>query len=376
MKTSDIIRRRKEDILAQWMAHVKQQLPEAQGRRTVALRDDLPDLLDDIADRVELGHDYNTHESFDHGKIRASFDNYSLAHVVREYRILMEVVLQMIDAEGDVSISDRDKIIYEITQAIEEASEVFFQDRQDKSEQGKEAAEKLVTQLQEEGKLRDDFIGTVTHDLRNPLANTISLVELLKSRVDGDATNHKLLDAIRTSANRADALIRNLLDVNLIKSGASLPIVIRACDIMEIVDASVGAFQENYPAKIQVVREQGELPGFCDPEMIRRALDNLISNAIKYGEEKGEVGVRCQKAADGAVSLSVHNRGNPIPKDQQAKIFSRHYRVPHQSSQQGWGIGLALVQGIAQAHEGSVSLHSSAVEGTTFTISFPIHERA
>ena len=286
----------------------------------------------------------------------------------------MEIILNVIDSEGSVSASDRDKIIYEITQAIEEASEVFFQDRQDKSERGKEEAEKLVTQLQEEGQLRDDFIGTVTHDLRNPLANTISLVELLKSRVDGDATNHKLLDAIRTSASRADALIRNLLDVNLITAGASLPVNVRLCDITEMVRVSVEAFQENHPASIQITRNDHSLSGFCDPEMMRRALDNLISNAIKYGEEDGEIVVCCQQSDERTVSLSVHNRGNAIPEDQQAKIFSRHYRVHQQSSQQGWGIGLALVQGIAQAHEGSVSLTSSEADGTTFTINIPIRK--
>ena len=68
MKTSEIIRQYKEDILAEWMASVKQQLPEAQAQDMVALRNDIPDLLDDIADNVELGHDYDTHESFDHWK--------------------------------------------------------------------------------------------------------------------------------------------------------------------------------------------------------------------------------------------------------------------------------------------------------------------
>ena len=378
MKTSDIIRRNKEDILEQWIARVKEQVPESKEHGYVALRNDVPDLLNDIADNTDPERmEQDTHESYDHGRLRATFENYSLAHVIREYRILMEVLLEVVDEQGNVSPSDRDKIIYEVTQAIEEASEVFFQDRQDKSERGKAEAEKLVAQLQEEGKLRDDFIGTVTHDLRNPLANTISLVELLKSRISPDPTNLKLLDAISTSASRADALIRNLLDVNLIKSGASLPVSIREGDILEIVRSSVDDFRENHQAAIQIVSDERTLSGFCDPGMIRRALDNLISNAIKYGEEgKGEVTVRCRKEDDNTVTLSVHNRGTVIPEDQQAKIFSRHYRVQHQSVQQGWGIGLALVQGIAQAHGGLVSLTSSKNEGTTFAITIPIHQRS
>ena len=374
MSTSDIIRHNKETILDQWIARVKEQVPEAKEHDQVALRNDVPDLLDDIANHTDAQRsDQDSHNSYDHGQLRATFENYSLSHVIREYRILMDVLLETIDNQGDVSVSDRDKIIRAVTQAVEIASEVFFQDRQEKSERSREEAEKLVTELQEEGQLRDDFIGTVTHDLRNPLANTISLVELLKSRIAEDVTNHKLLDAVQTSAYRADALIRNLLDVNLIKSGASLPVAIQACDIMKVVRASVEAFQENNSTAIRLVAEEENQTGFCDPEMLRRALDNLISNAIKYGE--GDVTVHCRQSKQKVLSIAVHNQGNPIPKDQQDKIFSRHYRMRNQSAQQGWGIGLSLVQGIVQAHEGSVSLNSAEGEGTTFTVLLPIHER-
>ena len=374
MKTSDIIRLNKERILEQWISRVKEQVPEAKEHGYVALRNDMPDLLDDIANNVEAHRsEQDTHESYDHGRLRAAFKNYSLAHVVREYRVMMEVLLTTIDREGSVSISDRDLIIYEVTKAIEEASEVFFQNRQDESEKKKKAAELLVAQLREEGALRDDFIGTVTHDLRNPLANTISLVELLKSRIDGDATNHKLLDAIRTSTNRADTLIRNLLDVNLITSGSSLPISIQQYDLMSIVEASTKAFRESYQVNVKTISDFSTLLGFFDPEMIRRALDNLISNAIKYGD--GAVSVTCQQPDEGTARVLVRNEGNPIPINQQDKIFSRHYRATHHASQQGWGIGLSLVQGIIVAHGGSISLVSSEKEGTVFTIQLPIHER-
>ena len=374
MSTSDIIRQYKEDILEQWMTKVTEQVPEAKSHGRTALRNDLPDLLEDIAYNVESDRsDQDAHESFDHGRIRAAFANYSLAHVVREYRLLMQVVLETVDTKGNVSVSDRDRIIYEITLAIEEASEVFFRLRQETSEKGKEEAEALVAQLQEEGQLRDDFIGTVTHDLRNPLANTLSLVELLKSRLDDEPTNTRLLDAIGISANRADALIRNLLDVNLIRSGAELPITIRQYDIMNVVNESAEAFQGHYQADIQVVSEDNTLVGFCDEEMLRRAVDNLVSNAIKYGE--GKVTIRCQKSDNATVDISVHNGGNPIPEDQQTKIFSRYYRMEGQNMQQGWGIGLSLVKGIAEAHGGKLMLTSSEADGTLFTINIPVHER-
>ena len=372
MSTSKIIRQYKEDILQQWLAEVKQQLPEANEQDYVALRNDIPDLLEDIAHNVDATQDQDTHESFDHGRIRATFENYSLAHVIREYRILLKVVLQFIDSKGNVSTSDRDEIIYEVTKAIEEASEVFFRLRQEKSEKGQQEAEALVLQLQEEGQLRDDFIGTVTHDLRNPLANTISLVELLQSRLDGDPTCYRLLDAVRTSTQRADTLIQNLLDVHLIRSGAELPIIIEQCDIRGLLQASVEGFQ-HYQGDIQVTIDD-PLVGFCDGHALRRASDNLISNAIKYGDGRITVFGQLDKD-DTSLNLSVHNQGNPIPEDQHSKIFTRYYRTERKQSQQGWGIGLSLVKGIAEAHGGKLMLNSSEEDGTTFTMRIPIHER-
>ncbi len=87
-------------------------------------------------------------------------------------------------SRGLVSISDRDKVIFLITRAIEEAAEVFYQTRQEESEQAKEQAEQLAARLEEEGQLRDNFIGSVTHDLRNPMANTLSLVDMLRTTTD------------------------------------------------------------------------------------------------------------------------------------------------------------------------------------------------
>ena len=213
----------------------------------------------------------------------------------------------------------------------------------------------------------------VTHDLRNPLANITSLAELLKTKLEDDPAHTKVLDAMRTSARRADGLIRNLLDVYLIRSGKGFPVTIQEDDLLDVIKASVAAFQGHQPREVHMINQDCVSVGFFDREALRRGLVNLISNAIKYGE--GDVTVRCYKTNDGTVNVSVHNFGNPIPADQQVKIFSRYYRMEDQAPQQGWGIGLSLVQGIAQAHGGTVTLRSSAAEGTTFTVNIPVHER-
>ncbi len=101
MKTSDILRNNKEHILQYWMKQVKEDVPKAKQQNATALRDDLPDLIDDIAVSVDTDQpEQKTHDSFDHGRLRATFENYTLSDVVREYRVLMQVLLDVVDEQG------------------------------------------------------------------------------------------------------------------------------------------------------------------------------------------------------------------------------------------------------------------------------------
>jgi signal transduction histidine kinase len=372
MKTSDIIKGNKELILQRWTKQVKEVVPKAKKQGSTALRNDLPDLIDDIALSVDTDQlEQKTHDSFEHGRLRAAFEHYTLADVVREYRVLMQVLLDVVDEQGVVSISDRDKVIFLVLRAIEEASEVFYQTRQEQSEQAREQAEQLAARLEEEGLLRDNFIDTVTHDLRNPMANTLSLVNMLRTITD-EVVKKKAMNAIQTSMEQADTLIRNLLDANLVKVGATLPVAIERGDIMPTVRAAVEGFDESRDRSIRLTDAPPSLTVGCDAKALRRALDNLISNAIKYGT--GDVSVSVEKSSyNKTVSFSVHNWGNPIPKEQQSEVFSRYYRAEGQRATSGWGIGLSLVKGIAEAHGGEVTVSSSETEGTTFAIGIPAY---
>ena len=372
MKVSDIIRQHKEQILQEWIASIKKEVPEAKKHDLVALQNDVPDLLDDIAADLDAQQvDQDTHDDIEHGKLRADFDNYSLSHVIREYRLLLRTILSVIDEHSPIQLEERDKIIFLITLAIEQAAEVFFQTRQQEEKGAKEEAQAQTQALQQEGQLRDTFIETVTHDIRNPLSNITALVNLLQEKLSDNPSLHRPLEAIHTSVDRADTLIRNLLDVNLIELGGQLPIKPRQCDLMEMVRASVSFFQAQYQGTLQLVAPEPTLVGDFDDQMLRRALDNLIKNAIKYGESDGPIVITCQRSGQ-AIVLSVHNDGNPIAQDQLDKIFTRYYRASEQQRSQGWGIGLSLVRGIAQAHDGAVTATSDAQQGTTFTLRLPV----
>jgi signal transduction histidine kinase len=102
---------------------------------------------------------------------------------------------------------------------------------------------------------------------------------------------------------------------------------------------------------------------------VRRTLENLVGNAIKYGNPHTRVRVTVRREGD-HLALDVHNQGNPIPHDEQAKIFQPYHRArPHSpAGPLGWGLGLTVVRGIAEAHGGTARVQSSAEAGTTFTV--------
>ncbi len=372
MKIFDIIRQNKEQILKQWLQAVKAQIPGAKGQTTPALRNDVPDLLEEIITILDENTPKESlHESIDHGRLRAAIQGYTLSQVIKEYRLLLQIIFDFIDPLCPIPPIDRNKIIFTVTSAIEHASQAFFEIRQEQEVHAKQQAESTVKDLQEESQRRDDFIGTVTHDLRSPLAHTLTLLELLKDKLSSEPVYVKHLNAIQLSMNKADTLIRNLLDVNLIKSGGQLPIHRQHCDLIHEVQSSIEEFTGQYAGGIQLASETLSLQGYYDCAALRRALDNLIQNAIKYSDQQSVITVRCRSLDDDYLELSVHNFGNPIPIPQQAKIFSRYYQVEEQSRKKGWGIGLSLVKGIVEAHQGKVDLVSSTLEGTTFSIKIP-----
>lgn len=353
-----------------WLSKVNDEIPESDTHKTFSIRNNLPMLINDLCRLLDSG-DYNSslHSSKDHGERRSDFDNYSLMHVIREYRILKQVIFDLLDEKIDLHIDERNAIMFIIDRAIEQAGEAFFNTRQDEKEEARQKAEKVVQNLQEEGELRDNFFSGVTHDLKNPINNIKMAVEFMENYQVKQESQAKLLEAIRTSAHRAEALIRDLLDINLIKSGNKLPINPEVSDILKLISQSVNSFETETQQRIKVDAQCSELKGYWDSSMIIRAIDNLLQNAIKYGDENAPISVLLSKSPIYA-SVAVHNEGKTIPEEKRASLFNRFYRADEDHAS-GWGLGLSLVQGIVDAHGGKIDLLSEEGKGTTFTLRIP-----
>ncbi|MFT3776038.1 MAG: HAMP domain-containing sensor histidine kinase [Minicystis sp.] len=222
--------------------------------------------------------------------------------------------------------------------------------------------------LRAERTLRSQFVAFLAHDLRGPLAAARMAAALLERRgvaASPDETKH--LGVVLRNLDQVDRMVRDLLDVERIRAGNRLPLVLAEHDLGTILLDVTGELSAEHPGRV-VTRVDEGVRGVWDGAVLRRAIWNLVSNALKYGAKDAPVDVRASLRSDG-VEVTVHNEGAPIPEDKQATLFEPFTRAAGTGA--GWGLGLTLVRGAAESHGGSIHVDSAAGRGTTFTMRLP-----
>ncbi len=240
-----------------------------------------------------------------------------------------------------------------------------------KLEQNSIALANTIKELEKERGMREQFVATLTHDLRTPLTSAMMNAQIL-ARKPIEYANVKLLaERITQSMTRADRMIEDLLDVGRIKAGETLPLDLQECALNEIVQSTVADLTTVYGNRF-VLKFSGNLVGYWDESALRRVIENLASNAVKYGTTPPPVTISVSDSGD-EVLITVHNKGNPIPSTELKQLFT-HYKRSDSAAKslvKGWGIGLTLVRGITEAHSGTLHVESSEAEGTTFSVRLP-----
>lgn len=238
-----------------------------------------------------------------------------------------------------------------------------------------ELIKKNVQELAEEKDLRERFVAALSHDLRTPLTSARLSADMMMRSLENPERIEKLAKNIISSMERADTMIKDLLDADKIKAGEKLPLNIVEINLNSLVEKSVGDLSTIHGDRF-ILNVHEEINGFWDHSALRRIVDNLASNAIKYGNPESKVTIGL-KRLDRIVEISVHNEGLSIPVEDQSNIFGHYQRTlgSAHSSEVGWGIGLALVRALTEAHGGRVSLKSVDNKGTTFFIVLPVDAR-
>jgi signal transduction histidine kinase len=226
---------------------------------------------------------------------------------------------------------------------------------------------------------RDTFIAVAAHELRNPMTPMIGLVELLLSSVRAGKSSprqvEERLDRLRRVMGHYVKRAATLLDVSRLTSG-QFTLESGPCDLCDVIRDVVATYAETaHHAGCKIgVDAPASLPGTLDRLAVEQVLDNLVSNAIKYGPRQ-PVHV-CAEALGDRVRLQVRDHGPGISEVNRQRIFDRFERaVGRDDRRSGFGVGLWVVGQLVAAMEGAITIRDAEGGGSVFTVTLPLHQR-
>jgi len=234
----------------------------------------------------------------------------------------------------------------------------------------------VLVRLQEESertaRFREEFIGVIGHDLRNPVSAIVTGAHALLKRDALPAPDASIVTRIAASAERMSHMLEDLSDFTRGRLGGGIRIVPGPADLREICGRVVDELQIARPRSAILLRAHGDLQGRWDGERLSQVLSNLLGNALDHGEPGRAVRVELSGFSE-TVRIRVTNQGPAIAADELRELFEpfRRGRTSGSSSHRGLGLGLYIVERIVSAHGGSVAAHSSEAEGTSFTVTLP-----
>lgn len=252
--------------------------------------------------------------------------------------------------------------------------------------EAEEAERQARVQAENAARIRDEFLTSVAHDLKNPLGAIKGYAQLLQRRAakaDGPGVVKLAegLTKIDTMVTKAVAQIDELLDLARLQADQPLPLDLRPTDLVALAHRAAAEYQQmSRRHRIRVEEDLPELYGVWDALRLERLLGNLLSNAIKYSPEGGEIVVKVGQEdgkTNGVAILVVSDHGIGVPSEDLPHIFDRFYRAANTTGQlPGTGLGLAGGRQIVEQHGGTISAESQEGAGTTFTVRLPIIERS
>jgi two-component system, OmpR family, phosphate regulon sensor histidine kinase PhoR len=224
-------------------------------------------------------------------------------------------------------------------------------------------------------RIRRDFVANASHELRTPLTSIRGFVEALEDGAVGEPeTAQRFLGKIRVHADRMASLVEDLLELSRLESGEHPPHweEVSPADVVEDVVVSFTGLAGR--KQVSLGRSDGGAPMVVtDADRLRRILENLVENAVKYTPAGGKVEVRSRPGPDRGAFLEVKDNGPGIAAEHLPRIFERFYRVDKARSRElgGTGLGLAIVRHLAEGMGASVSVESEPGRGTSFRVAVP-----
>lgn len=241
-----------------------------------------------------------------------------------------------------------------------------------KAEAAVERLEESEKNLVLEREAREKFVSTLTHDLQTPLTAIKLNLEIIKRKNDNPEAVSKGLEKSFLNITRVEKMIQNLLDANRIKAGEKIHIDCAEVSLNSIIEQTIKDMKTIHGDRFRT-RCKEDVTGCWSAEGIRRILENLCNNAVKYGD-KSDITICSDVVKDGVI-LSVNNKGSVVSEEDTKRLFDPFQRAEAaiKGQKKGWGIGLTLVKGLTEAHNGTVSVQSDEKDGTTFSVFLPLN---
>ncbi|MGN7250709.1 sensor histidine kinase [Arthrobacter sp. SAFR-014] len=228
-----------------------------------------------------------------------------------------------------------------------------------------------VTGLVEALSAKEELISNVSHEFRSPLMSVLGNVDLVLDEADALSPDSvRRLEVVQRNAERLLSLVSELL----VSASAVLAVHPRRTDLAGLIENSIGSVQAQADASNVSLSTDVPAPlwAHADPLRISQALDNLVSNAVKYSPDGGKVTVSARRS-ESWVQLKVQDTGMGISEEETSRIFTRFFRTQaaRQAAIPGVGLGLSITKTIVERHGGDISCQSKPGAGTTFTLTLP-----
>jgi PAS domain S-box-containing protein len=232
-----------------------------------------------------------------------------------------------------------------------------------------------ITARKDLDSLREDLAAMIYHDLRSPLANIVSSIEMLDSMTPESERENSapIFKIARHSINRIQRLIASLLDLNRLEQNQPVgeKQVIAVDELIRETIEAVSPAAEARQQKLLVSLPDPAPKVLVDVDMIRRVLINLAENAVKYSPSESQIEISVDTKRVGWVQVAVQDNGPGIPELDRERIFDKFTRLKQQGGPSGLGVGLAFCKLAVQGHGGKIWVESAPVQGARFVFILP-----
>ena len=373
-RLADLIRQNEAAIVKEWIEFARTRSPASDKMTKLALEDHIVEILGFVADDLKSaqtpGEQFNKSRGNGpqdspfsqsaaelHAALRLA-DGFDIDQMVSEYRALRASVVKhwLAHHQGLASIDIED--LTRFNEAIDQA-----------------VTESVAHYTNTINNSRNLFLGVLGHDLRNPIGAVSMAAQWMERSGTTSPKQAKVVSDIIRTAGRATQILNDLLDLTRSSFGTEIPIAKAQIDIAALCEEIADELRVINPDRRFEVTHEGDPTGSVDRARLGQVLSNLLGNAIQYGDESSPIMVGVAGDDPGAVIITVHNLGPPIPPETQRSIFQSWMRGQDVKNPPELGahlgLGLYIARLIVEAHGGDISVTSDKQTGTTFTLRLP-----